>query len=397
MVKLVCYLIIVIAGFCFSMPGIYAQNSGSEFVEQPSWFTLAQTTAENWKMEYDSNLPSMFRLTQLRDYENEEAYSIFVLFPKRSSAYDTAMERITSVLYNQYVNAQITAENFEGDDRQGFAILEEMGDYDLMFTMGSVSTEFVYGNLELVSIPVVSVTSKDPVMLGQISDYDQGSGSNMAFTSLNIPLDVQTAYMYELKPNLKNIGVMYARNNKSAVDTQVIPLYDMAVRRGIQLVEVVVEDQSNAREELSAKIPQALITMKTVDPELDDSIFWITGSTSVFREIATINKHSGIVPVLSVVSDVVKEGSDSAAMSIGVSFESNAHVAVLYAIDILRGEIEAGELKVGIVSPPDVSINFMKTREIGLKVPFSFFELASVVYGSDGRLARFNGEAISLR
>ena len=50
-----------------------------------------------------------------------------------------------------------------------------------------------------------------------------------------------------------------------------------------------------------------------------------------------------------------------------------------------------GELRVGIVSPPDIAINFRKAREIGMKVPFSFFESASYIYDYEGRSVRSAG------
>jgi putative tryptophan/tyrosine transport system substrate-binding protein len=40
------------------------------------------------------------------------------------------------------------------------------------------------------------------------------------------------------------------------------------------------------------------------------------------------------------------------------------------------------------VSPPDIAVSFLKAREIGLRVPFSFFESASFVYDYDGRPVR---------
>jgi putative ABC transport system substrate-binding protein len=45
-------------------------------------------------------------------------------------------------------------------------------------------------------------------------------------------------------------------------------------------------------------------------------------------------------------------------------------------------------LKVGIVSPPDIAVSFLKSREIGMRVPFSFFESASFVYDYEGRAVR---------
>ena len=41
-----------------------------------------------------------------------------------------------------------------------------------------------------------------------------------------------------------------------------------------------------------------------------------------------------------------------------------------------------------------LDINFLKAREIGLEIPFSFFESASFVYDYDGRIVRNNGKAV---
>jgi putative tryptophan/tyrosine transport system substrate-binding protein len=114
----------------------------------------------------------------------------------------------------------------------------------------------------------------------------------------------------------------------------------------------------------------------------------VTGSTSVFLEIRTINENADRVPVVSVVPEIVRSGTDTAVLAIGVSFESNAHLAAIYGADILNGKARAGDLKVGLVSPPDIAISFLKAREIGMKVPFSFFETASFVYDYDGRAVR---------
>ncbi|MBA7572779.1 hypothetical protein ES708_14565 [subsurface metagenome] len=98
---------------------------------------------------------------------------------------------------------------------------------------------------------------------------------------------------------------------------------------------------------------------------------------------------------MSVVPDIVREEDASAVLSIGVSFENNALKAAMYALDILEREVNPGDLEVGLVSPPDIAINFKKAREIGLTIPFSFFESASTVYDYEGKVARFKGELVS--
>ena len=87
-----------------------------------------------------------------------------------------------------------------------------------------------------------------------------------------------------------------------------------------------------------------------------------------------------------------QEGDASATLSIGISFESNAHLAALYGIKVLRGKAKVGDLKVGVVSPPDIAINFRKVRKIGLKMPFSFVEGANFIYDYDGQSVRAGGK-----
>ena len=53
-----------------------------------------------------------------------------------------------------------------------------------------------------------------------------------------------------------------------------------------------------------------------------------------------------------------------------------------------------GELPVGIITPPDIAISFAKAREIGLKIPFGFFESATFIYNPDGVLVRDQGQLV---
>ncbi len=161
------------------------------------------------------------------------------------------------------------------------------------------------------------------------------------------------------------------------------------------MINIAIDNPNRAREELAESIPDAVNLMRKSDPGLDNSVFWVTGSTSVFREMETINAHSDRVPVLSLVPDVVRAGDNSAVLAVGIAFDSNAHLAALYGADVLSGRVEAGDLEVGIVTPPDISISWRKAREIGLDIPFSFFESASYVYDYDGRLVRYRGKPVT--
>lgn len=359
-----------------------------------AWFQTGEQAAPAWRISAINNDPLMVSIEPNRATKARK--HVFVLYPAPSSDYDVCMTKILTVFEATGVDADFTVVNFGGDEARGRAALSvaSAGHYDLIFAMGSPATAWLYDTYFGGDVPVVSVCSEDPVQLGQATHYDRGSGANFAFTSLNIPIEVQMAYLLELKPGLKNLAVLVDRTDVNAMQTQAQPIANFARQRGIRVIEIAIENPEAAGPELARLVPPAVTTMRENDPNLANSLIWITGSAAVFREIAVINTHADRVPVLSVAAGAVKEGDDSAVMSIGISHQSNAHLAALYAGDILADRRRVGDLAVGIVSPPDIAINFRKARAIGLEIPFHFFESASFVYDYDGRPVRRSRHAV---
>lgn len=362
----------------------------------PDWFNLSPASERYWELRADLKNENVISVRPKTVFGVGGQRTLLVLFPKASSAYDIALNTILGVFYDNEVQAEFTLINFQDDRNKGLEALDyaESLKYDLVFSMGSQSTQFVYESYSGGELPVVSVCSKDPVLQGQVRDYKGGSGTNIAFTSLDAPVGLQLTYLLRLKKSLENIAILYARDNISAVETQVRPMAALAEKHGIHLHHVVVEDQRRAKQELISKVPQAVQKIIQSDPKQQNSVFWVTGSTSVFQEIETIDKLAQKIPVLSVVPDIVRGEDASAVLSIGVSFENNALKAALYALEILENNVKPGDLEVGLVSPPDIAINFKKAKEIGLTVPFSFFESASTVYDYQGKVVRYKGERI---
>ena len=355
----------------------------------PPWFKYERSIEKDWLVIDDPSIPD--RVTVLPKGEQKAVLKrVLVLYPRPSSAYDIAITKLLQVFASKEINAQFTAINFELNDTEGMAALKfaQSNRFDLIFSMGSESTAWLYEKFRGGSIPVVTVCSKDPVALGQMRDYESGSGNNFAFTSLNMVATAQFAYLQRLKPNLKNLAILVDSKNVSAVQTQAEPIAAEARRAGVNVIMGSVEDPDQAREELVRIVPDAVRKMRAADPELTNSAFLITGSTSVFKEIKTINSGAGRVPVLSMIPEIVTAGEDTAVLATGISFESNAHLAAIYGADILTGRAKVGDLKVGIVSPPDIAISFLRARQIKMVVPFSFFEAASIVYDYGGAPVR---------
>ena len=370
------------------------------------WMSVKDPEDDYWKLEtgLPGAEPFSGQLIRLVPLNATPQYNIWFFYSKKGSSYDIALNTILTEFRNRNVSASFTVVNvnYASKDAEASlarfaqAVLAAQADQaDLIFSAGSDGTKVFFEKYaDTLGIPVVSVNAKDPVILKQLPDYETGSGNWMAFTSLNVPIDLEMNYLLQLKPNLKNIAILFSSLNTSAVETQANPVREAAQAMGINVIDVNVENYETVKEELAEKVPLAVADMKKTDPGQQDSIFLITGVTEIFEQISIINQHSEKVALLSVVPDNVKPGDDSAALAIGVSFVSNAQVAAYYGTQILDGA-EPGSLKVGIVSPPDIAINFKRARAIGMKVPFTFFESASFVYDGIGQLVRKNGQTIS--
>ena len=376
-------LLVVAAVFC----SITTRATGAEPRPFSKWFKYSPDIEKSWDVEGDAAKPMQVSLR--RKGAAGSLKRVLVLYPRPSSAYDIAITEILRTFASKEINSHIEVVNFELNDARGKAALEaaEKNSVNLIFAMGSESAAWLFENYKGGALPVVTVCSKDPVQLGQMKDYDHGSGNNFAFTSLNVPVDVQMSYVRELSPELKNLTVLVDSKNISAVQTQAEPVAKYLKEKGAKVIWGSVQNPAKAQEELAKIVPDAVRSMRQTDPDLSKSLFWVTGSTSVFREIRTINQYADRVPVVSVVPEIVTKGPDTAVLAIGVSFESNGRLAAIYGAQILNGS-SAGKLKVGLVSPPDMAISFLKAREIGMRVPFSFFEIASFVYDYNGEPVR---------
>jgi putative ABC transport system substrate-binding protein len=366
--------------------------------ESIEWLELERKVKIIWEAELDEKNPAWMTIKS----HNPLIYGmptkqILVLIPKKSASYQLAVNTLLKVLSENKINARIKILYFNKDLAQAQTAIDfaQQQKMDLIFAIGSISVDFINKNYRGGQIPVVTSTNKDPVILGQLADYEHGSGTNIAFTSLNVPVNIQMQYLLELKPKLRTIGLMYSLDNEQTIATEVKPAKKAMAEHGIIAIDVPVKSAKTATSDLAQHIPAAIQIMQQHDPKLRESIFWITGSTAIFTHIKLINRFTGHIPVLTSISNVVTEGDDSALLAIGIDRRNNALLASLYAVKILTGIASPGELKLGIVTPPDLAINFRIARKIGLKIPFHFFESATFIYDYEGKAVRAFGQKVT--
>lgn len=397
---------------CFSLHGQLGlannQSAVSQAVILPSdkpisldWLKFEPETLKHWRGTVDSSDSGVMHIEPLWDSQrverNQEARKkVFMVLPKKSGSYRLAVVKFLEIMRQNDLPTDITLVHFNKNTERGISALNkaEAEQADLIFSMGSESATLVNTHFRGKDIPVVASTTKDPVQLGMVDDYTGGSGTNIAYTSLNIPINVQMNYLLTLRPELKTIGLLYNKNHKQVMATEVVPIKKKFEELGLTVIDMAVSSRTDSKQELQERMPVAMEEMNNIDPGFDNSLLWITSSTAAFTEIATINQFSGNVPVLGSIPNIVAEGEDSAVLAIGIDRRNNAHMASIYAVKILTKQAKAGELDVGVVTPPDIAINFMVARKIGLKIPFQFFESASFIYNYQGKPARMFGQTV---
>jgi putative ABC transport system substrate-binding protein len=235
---------------------------------QPDWFRYQPALDSEWNVRVDPSDPKHVTINSQVRQANKSTYRVLVLYTRSSSAYDIAIAKILERFQQREIGAEFTVINFEMDTNLGLNALDraEQDKFNLIFAMGSESTAWLLEHYRGGAIPVVSVCAKDPVQLGQISDYESGTNTNFAFTSLNVPVEVQMAYVKQLKSDLRNLVVLVDSKNISAVQTQANPIAAYARQRGIQVLIGAVNDPSKAREELAQIVSGAVKKLKKMTP-----------------------------------------------------------------------------------------------------------------------------------
>lgn len=366
------------------------------------WFAPPAGIMAHWDVALDPQNPGVVLITPKNGAgevnRSTQAAHLFFLLTKGTAAFDRSIELVLTTFLERGFNTRSAVMLApEAESVPAALAYAEANAYELIYAVGSDAAKFTYENYSGGKLPVVTVLAKDPVLLGQTADYFSGSGSNIAFTSVSVPVEVQMTYFRQLVPALKYIAVLYDSNNSSAVKTQVDPLVAYGEANGLTIIHVATtakDDPAGVRLEMEDQIPGALARLGRLDPENVQSIFLVTNSSAIVDVFDAVDTLAGNVPVVTLLPNLVMEGDVSALLSVAVSFDSNAILAGVYGIRILEEGANPGSLPVGVITPPDVALNFFKARQIGLRIPFTLFESAAYVYDANGNLVREKGQMV---
>ncbi|WNG17561.1 ABC transporter substrate-binding protein [Cystobacter fuscus] len=360
-----------------------------------TWISLPAEARRGWKVEASAE-----RIRISPDSPADSATQtreVLVLLTVAQSSLNWILEGMLPVFRDRHFRVELTLYKLDKshEEHERMLALADSGQFDLIIAMGSDATRFLYNRFGNQPTPVVAL-SKDPELwLGfEEGASQQARPANMAFVSLSISPDVQLHYLQELLGPLKVMTVVYDRLNQSTVEVEAEAMRRLAARDGFLLLELAVDGKPTAGKILAEQMPRMARAMRQIDPGARHSLFWLTTSSAAYDELEHIDRLSDNIPVLGSVREVVREGDASAVMSIGVPFKSAGQLSALYVLDILNARLPASRLPMGVISPPDLAIHFRRARQLDLKIPFQFLELASSVYDSHGELVRQEGQAV---
>lgn len=362
------------------------------------WLVFESATLESYEIAADPDDTARIRALPTWT-DRSPRFRLLLLIPFKSvTAYSIGVDIVLETFRHQDIPAAFEIWLYGNDEAIAAEAVSwaEANGIDLIMPVGSRAAAFAHDTYSGGRLPVVTNSAKDPVLLGQMPDYERGSGTNIAYTSNTVPIRLFVSYLFQLLPDLKNIGVLYAATNRSAIEAQVTPLHDVAESFGLTVLDVAARGGDRLEGDLVAGMARVRDQMMRTDPALKASAWVVTGSTSVYQRIDLINSLAGRAPVVSTLPEVVRTGDDSAAVSIGINQSTAVQLSAYYAISILTEGVDPGTLPVGVVAPPDLAINFRVARQIGLRIPFRFMEAATFIYNYDGRQVRAFGQPVGL-
>lgn len=374
-------------------------TSVSIFADSAADLSWLEMTAGNEKLwEFSDQLQEIDGRYYTRKDSAAADYTVVILIAKKSSSYITAFNTFLEVMEKDIPNIDIYAFNCSKSEELAlpvFAFAKEI-DADIFIAMGSEATAFANKHLKGKDIPVVTCINKDPVLSNQIDDYKSGSSSNIAFTSVNVPVNVNTEWLLKAKPGLKCLAILYDPDHSKVVGAEVEPFVAYLETIGIKIYKCAIpsEEGVDIKQTIQKEVAGAFSFFESEDPGVDNSVFWLTSSTNIFSELETVAKSARQIPVISSVPDNVNSNEESPVMAIGINRASAAELATQYVIEILKGNIHPGDLPVGIVTPPDIAINFRTAKRIGYSIPFEIFENAGFIYGYNGEVLKKFGEYV---
>ena len=281
-----------------------------------------------------------------------------------------AMEKgIVEVVTAAFPNAKFDLQNANGEPATASQIAQKFKIQKVDVAVGiATPTAQALANA-IKDIPVIYAAVTDPVAAGLVKSYDKGE-PNVTGTSDLPPVEAQIDTLLALAPNTKRIGHVYNAGEANSVRTaDVSEAY--CNKKGIKFVRAIVAN--------SAEVSQALASIVG----RVDAIYLSTDNT-VFSAITTVADICIREKLPLVTADPSSAETVPVLAAVGFDYYKMGKATGRIIVEVLNGKKTADIPTYFALDPAEnaLVINVDTAKKIGLTVPKSLLDRASLVVGS---------------
>lgn len=254
-----------------------------------------------------------------------------------------------------------------GDENKSRAYLRawRQEKVDLIFTTSTVGTQWALE--EIKEIPIIFSAVTHPV-LNKIADSWESSGRNITGSSNWIKIYDMLELFQKLVPGLKNLGVIYSKDNPVPV-AEVKEARDACRQKHLTLKEKTITEPwevENAIADLSKAGIDAL---------------WVPREKLLYQHMEYLVKHTipKKIPVVSSTLEAITLVEGGGIIAVTVDYRRLGRLCVQMALDILLTGVAPKDIPIRIPDRYNIVLNMDAANQIGYRIPPDFLAKADTI------------------
>ena len=141
------FLALLISGIALTCLAPAGFGKSHKEIQWGDWYKLRPKSAEFWQVVPDPKDGLRIRIRYKAGYpKGKSDKNVLVIFPKKSSAYNTAMFKLLSIFQEKNLSVEFTVINYHKDPVNGQRTLRvaREANFVLIYSMGSNATAFLH-------------------------------------------------------------------------------------------------------------------------------------------------------------------------------------------------------------------------------------------------------------
>lgn len=241
-----------------------------------------------------------------------------------------------------------------------------LGESDLIFAIATPVAQALKSEVDKQgsTVPILFTAVTDPVDAGILEDATHPGGNISGTNDMN-PVAQQTAFIKDLNPNAKKIGVLYTSSEDNSI-LQLNLVKTKAQEIGIEVEAKAVTGVNDLMTAIDALIAAGV-----------DAIYLPTDNNVSENAKAVIDKiNLNSIPTICGESTFVEVGG---TITLGVSYPSLGKITGEMGVKILKNEVKVGDIPVGCDTNLSLMINVTVAEASGITISQALKDRADTI------------------